>query len=36
MRRPVMKNGETVWTNYERFLSTCVNAFDQAGRATCR
>ena len=25
----VMKNGETVWTNYERFLSTCITAFDQ-------
>ena len=25
----VMKNGETVWTNYERFLSTCIRAFDQ-------
>ena len=25
----VMKNGETVWTNYERFLCTCITAFDQ-------
>lgn len=23
----VMANGETVWTNYERYLSTCVRAF---------
>ncbi len=23
----VMRNGETVWTNYERYLTTCVNAF---------
>jgi len=23
----VMSNGETVWTNYERYLSTCVRAF---------
>jgi cyclopropane-fatty-acyl-phospholipid synthase len=23
----VMANGETVWTNYERYLSTCVKAF---------
>ena len=26
----VMKNGETVWANYERFLSTCMTAFDQS------
>jgi cyclopropane-fatty-acyl-phospholipid synthase len=26
----VMKNGETVWRNYERFLSTCMTAFDQS------
>ena len=25
----VMKNGETVWTNYERFLCTCITSFDQ-------
>ena len=24
----VMSNGETVWTNYERYLSTCVKAFE--------
>ena len=24
----VMSNGETVWTNYERYLSTCVRAFE--------
>ena len=24
-----MKNGETVWANYERFLCTCITAFDQ-------
>ena len=23
----VMSNGETVWTNYDRYLSTCVKAF---------
>ena len=23
----LMSNGETVWTNYERYLSTCVKAF---------
>jgi cyclopropane-fatty-acyl-phospholipid synthase len=23
----VMANGETVWTNYDRYLSTCVKAF---------
>ncbi len=23
----VMRNGETVWKNYERYLTTCVNAF---------
>jgi cyclopropane-fatty-acyl-phospholipid synthase len=24
----VMSNGDTVWNNYERYLSTCVRAFD--------
>ena len=23
----IMSNGETVWKNYDRYLSTCVRAF---------
>lgn len=26
--KQVMSNGETVWNNYERYLSTCVRAFE--------